>query len=636
VLDVVKKVIALVIVILIIATADFMLFQAPSYGSYVIPRTMDPEFRQSIIEEHHLNDPIIVQYVDFIIHMFTGDYYTSVAYHKGAPIQDFIWIYAANSLFLFGSISLLSILAASALAAVWRRRTSRISGKGIMGFSILASSMLPAGILMIIYMIVVRVAPSLPVSGNRSEWNNLDAGLTLDGIVDLAQHAMIPVLSGVLMTFGLFALVLMFGLQKSPNAGERRLGGFWRALDSEMPFTRYLVAWSMTSVIIVDAIYGYNGLGYLLWSAASLRDFPLLMAAFFVISLMVAASIFILDIAVAALKSEPENKGEPLNATAINRDSTRAPKSFDRIFSESWSIYRKSLSGIVALLVLVVMAVAALAAPLISTVENPNHVANLEPSRPYEDWRNPLPPSLMRSPYTGFLHPLGTDSMGQDIYSSTIYGLRPVLMTAAIIFVVVLVCSFLIGMISVVTRGVTGFIEKGFREVFSIGSLGLLAMPPFVILVGVQLGLSLDHWGITLAFCVIYSLWSWSAIAKVARCKPASSGGGAAGAESERVDWFKIGGAILHVTKFGVLIGLITIMLLDFFGLGDPTVISWGTMLESAYERNAVFEGNWAWVLAPFVAILFLVSTTFVTLHQLEKAVERAGTMSEDVPKHSV
>jgi peptide/nickel transport system permease protein len=46
---------------------------------------------------------------------------------------------------------------------------------------------------------------------------------------------------------------------------------------------------------------------------------------------------------------------------------------------------------------------------------------------------------------------------------------------------------------------------------------------------------------------------------------------------------------------------------LDFFGLGDPNVISWGTMLESAYNFNAFISGAWWWILAPGAAIVLMV-----------------------------
>lgn len=46
---------------------------------------------------------------------------------------------------------------------------------------------------------------------------------------------------------------------------------------------------------------------------------------------------------------------------------------------------------------------------------------------------------------------------------------------------------------------------------------------------------------------------------------------------------------------------------LDFFGLGDPDVISWGTMLEAAYSYGAFDSGAWWWVLPPSLSIILCV-----------------------------
>ena len=46
---------------------------------------------------------------------------------------------------------------------------------------------------------------------------------------------------------------------------------------------------------------------------------------------------------------------------------------------------------------------------------------------------------------------------------------------------------------------------------------------------------------------------------------------------------------------------------LDFFGLGDPDVISWGMMLEEAYDQGAFNLGAWWWILLPGAAIVIMV-----------------------------
>src|ERR687895_677635 len=60
---------------------------------------------------------------------------------------------------------------------------------------------------------------------------------------------------------------------------------------------------------------------------------------------------------------------------------------------------------------------------------------------------------------------------------------------------------------------------------------------------------------------------------------------------------------------------------LTFLGLGDPTLISWGQMLNYAFERGAVSAGAWWALLAPGFAIVWVVLGTTLLGTALEDAV---------------
>jgi peptide/nickel transport system permease protein len=47
---------------------------------------------------------------------------------------------------------------------------------------------------------------------------------------------------------------------------------------------------------------------------------------------------------------------------------------------------------------------------------------------------------------------------------------------------------------------------------------------------------------------------------------------------------------------------------LEFIGVGDPTVISWGTMMYWANVNGAMLVGQWGWLLAPGLALALLIT----------------------------
>jgi peptide/nickel transport system permease protein len=43
---------------------------------------------------------------------------------------------------------------------------------------------------------------------------------------------------------------------------------------------------------------------------------------------------------------------------------------------------------------------------------------------------------------------------------------------------------------------------------------------------------------------------------------------------------------------------------LSFLGLGDPSIPTWGQMLEAGFQTGALYVGYWWWVIPPGVLII--------------------------------
>ena len=54
---------------------------------------------------------------------------------------------------------------------------------------------------------------------------------------------------------------------------------------------------------------------------------------------------------------------------------------------------------------------------------------------------------------------------------------------------------------------------------------------------------------------------------------------------------------------------------LSFLGLGDPSLPTWGQVLEHGFRTGAVFLGYWWWVVPPGLAIV-VTALTFMLLSQ--------------------
>jgi peptide/nickel transport system permease protein len=59
---------------------------------------------------------------------------------------------------------------------------------------------------------------------------------------------------------------------------------------------------------------------------------------------------------------------------------------------------------------------------------------------------------------------------------------------------------------------------------------------------------------------------------------------------------------------------------LSFLGFSDPRVVTWGGMLNAAFEAGAV-RTAWWWVLPPGLALSVVVVSSFVVVRQFEEVV---------------
>ena len=58
---------------------------------------------------------------------------------------------------------------------------------------------------------------------------------------------------------------------------------------------------------------------------------------------------------------------------------------------------------------------------------------------------------------------------------------------------------------------------------------------------------------------------------------------------------------------------------LSFLGLGDPTTISWGSIINDAFNNNAIMLGAWWFFIPPGLAIVFLSLSFALIGHALDE-----------------
>jgi peptide/nickel transport system permease protein len=256
--------------------------------------------------------------------------------------------------------------------------------------------------------------------------------------------------------------------------------------------------------------------------------------------------------------------------------------------------------GIVGAVLLALFALAALLAPYVA---------------PFDPWERGTP---MLAPSGE--HLLGTNDVGQDLFSELLYGARNSLLIAAVASVGATAIGLVLGLLS-------GYYSKlGFVAMRLVDISLLIPRFPLIILMATLLAPSV--WNLILLFTVL----GWPSTTRIIRSAVLSQ------RNREYVDGVQMLGArdpyVLRRYIFPQVLPLAIVQLvleasyvilaesgIAFLGLGDPTAKSWGTMLHYAFEYPAIFVSDvWIrWMLPAGVCISLTVLALVFLGHALEE-----------------
>ena len=269
-----------------------------------------------------------------------------------------------------------------------------------------------------------------------------------------------------------------------------------------------------------------------------------------------------------------------------------------RALARGWTDYRRDTAGMVGLVVLGVVVAAALCAPLIAD-ESALRVTNTGD--------NPAWASPSEFP------PLGTDNLGRPVWDQLVYGARISLLVGLAATLIAIVIGTVVGVAA-------GYLGGWVDSVLARVSEWFLVIPfiPLAIVLATILGASLRN------IIIVIGITSWSTTALLIRAQVLTlkqrlyvERSRALGASGRHVMGRHIlpgvTPLVLANTTLTVPIAILSETTLSFLGLGDPSQISWGTMLDQSYSAGALSQQAWWYYVPPGLAVLLVVlSFTFM------------------------
>jgi len=262
-----------------------------------------------------------------------------------------------------------------------------------------------------------------------------------------------------------------------------------------------------------------------------------------------------------------------------------------------WATFRRKPSAMLGLVILLSVVLIAIFAPWVAPYD-PDDSEDVK----FED--------LLAPPDRE--HLLGRDDVGKDVLSQLIYGAR-------ISLLVGFVASFMSMFIGTVVGLVAGYYGGRVDNLLMRFVDFLLVIPTLPLMLVI-----ISVWGRGLDKTVlIIALLYWTYMARLVRSQVLSIKerqfilrAQAIGASPLRIIARHIFPQVLPLIIAQAVLDISTSILaessLSFLGLGDPTLVSWGMMLNFAFER-AISRMAWWFLLPPGIAIV-LVSLSLVLI----------------------
>jgi peptide/nickel transport system permease protein len=216
-------------------------------------------------------------------------------------------------------------------------------------------------------------------------------------------------------------------------------------------------------------------------------------------------------------------------------------------------------------------------------------------------------------------HPLGTDDAGKDVLTNFIYGSR---VSLTVGFFASFIAVFIGGVLGITAGFIGGRVENVIMRFTDI-MLVIPDLPLAIVLVALTKPSLIN-------IILVIGLLGWTGTARLVRSQTLAVKqrkfvlrARAVGAGNRHIIRRHILPLVLPLmvanTVLVISLAILNESTLSFIGLGDPTALSWGQMLNFAFNRGAMSAGAWWAMVTPGFGIIWVVLGCTLLGHGLEQ-----------------
>ncbi len=266
--------------------------------------------RAHLADARGLDRSLLDQYGIYLRNTLSGELETS--YHSNRPVLDVIGDALPDTLILTLPAILLAALLGSWFGAIGARRRGSAADRTLTGTALTCSAM-PGQFLAIALVLVFAIWLKAFPSQLSAEPGTTATGLS--HAWEVTQHAVLPVLTLTLSILASWSLIVRLSLSEAMHAGymttARAIGLSPRrailrhavpnALLPVVALTAMSLGYVVGSVILIESVFSWPGIGQVAYGALINRDLPVLQGIFLLSSAVVILMNLLADLLIMAL-----------------------------------------------------------------------------------------------------------------------------------------------------------------------------------------------------------------------------------------------------------------------------------------------------------------------------------------------
>jgi peptide/nickel transport system permease protein len=266
---------------------------------------LGPAERQAELARYGLDEPLHVQYWDYLTGALRGDLGTSLTY--GQPVSEVLLARLPWTLLLVGLALLIAVVLGVVFGATSAWHEGDRTDMGLLTAIVVAMSAPGFWVAMLLIAVFAAWLGWFPSYGLRS---GTPGATAFQSAADIVWHLVLPVATLTFVRLGSIYLIArnavlstlgedFLVLSRAKGLSDRAVLYRHAVANSMLPvYTRFTlqVGVAIGGAVVIETVFAYPGIGRVIFEGAIDRDYPLLQGAFLVLTVTVIGANLVADL----------------------------------------------------------------------------------------------------------------------------------------------------------------------------------------------------------------------------------------------------------------------------------------------------------------------------------------------------